>query len=418
MKIRKTSLIPTGIIVALVLVVAIIALFGFLPHARAEGPAGSRLVTIYDRGQELSVITTKDTLREVFQEIGLVFDNNDIVEPGVDEQLVSNDYHVNIYRARPVVIQDGAQQVKVMSAYQTPKQIAEHAGVELRNEDEATLDLTDNIMADGASERLVIDRANPVKLVLYSKEETIYTQAETVADLIKEKGIKLASNDEVSLPGKTSVTPNIKVEIWRNGKQTVTVEEDVDFPVEQIRDINQAFGYKEIRSPGVKGKRNVTYEIEMKSGQIVDRKEIQNVVTRQPEKQIEVIGVKVASPSENEAVTWSFLLNQGFTREQAAGIMGNLMQEHGFRTDGDGLAQWTGGRKARLMAMEDPYSVQTQLEFMMSELNGGYSKAKNAIVASTTVEGAVKAFQNLYERCGVCAESRRVDYAYSILGRY
>lgn len=301
MKIKRHSIIPVGIVIVLTLVVAIVALFGFLPQARAEGPAGTRLVTIYDRGGEQSVITTKDTLREVFQEIGLMLDGNDIVEPGLDEQLVSNDYQVNIYRARPIVIQDGAQQIKVMSAYQTPEQITEHAGITMRSEDTATLQLTNNIMSDGASERLVIDRATPVNLVLYSKKETIYTQAETISELMQEKGLKLAGNDQMSLPGSALITPNMTIEIWRNGKQTITVEEEIDFSVEQIKDANRDVGYKEVKTPGVKGKRTVTYEVEMKNGKVVQRKAIQHITTKKPEKQVEIIGAKqppVAGPAE------------------------------------------------------------------------------------------------------------------------
>jgi len=60
--------------------------------------------------------------------------------------------------------------------------------------------------------------------------------------------------------------------------------------------------------------------------------------------------------------------------------MGNLMQEHHFNTDGDGLAQWTGGRKANLLSRPEPYNIYTQLDFLMWELNGGYASTKNLIL--------------------------------------
>src|SRR3990167_9928557 len=45
--------------------------------------------------------------------------------------------------------------------------------------------------------------------------------------------------------------------------------------------------------------------------------------------------IKPEPPQNNEDVVWNFLIAQGFTKVQTAGIMGNLKQEHQFRTDGD-----------------------------------------------------------------------------------
>ena len=107
---------------------------------------------------------------------------------------------------------------------------------------------------------------------------------------------------------------------------------------------------------------------------------------------------------------------KGLSREQVAGIMGNLMQEHGFNTSGDGLAQWTGSRKANLMSRENPYTIQTQLEFLWYELSGGYVKVLNNIRATSDTAEATRIFQNQFERCGQCAETLRINYALSILG--
>lgn len=120
-------------------------------------------------------------------------------------------------------------------------------------------------------------------------------------------------------------------------------------------------------------------------------------------------------PLGNERIIWDFLIGQGFTRNQTAGIMGNLQQEHGFQTSGDGLAQWVGGRKARLMAMPDPYSLTTQLSFLIIEMNEGI---RGTIVATDDVVAVTRIFQNQYERCGVCMEVNRINYAYAILARH
>ena len=126
--------------------------------------------------------------------------------------------------------------------------------------------------------------------------------------------------------------------------------------------------------------------------------------------------------SQNETIAWNFLIANGFTRNQTAGIMGNLQQEHGFQTSdvggGLGIAQWLGGRRSALMARPNYLDINVQLQFMLDELNGSNAHAGAAVRASATIEQAVRAFQNLYERCGICNEGRRVQYAYAINARH
>ena len=271
-----------------------------MPKAYAAD-AGERLVMIHDRGVELGVITKATTLRAVLAEANIRLDANDRVEPGLDETLVANNYQVNIYRARPVVIVDGPVKQLVMSAYQTPKQIAQHAGIKLRDEDSADVSVTSDFVSDGASLRMDVDRAEPVRLTLYGETQTVYTQATNVREFLREKSIELGPQDDMSLGTDAKLKPGIKLSIWRNGKQTVTREEKIAYPVEQIKDADREAGYRQVKTPGADGKKMVTYEIVMRDGKEVSRKTIQSVTTKQPKKQVEVIGTKlppVAGPAE------------------------------------------------------------------------------------------------------------------------
>jgi hypothetical protein len=214
------------------------------------------------------------------------------------------------------------------------------------------------------------------------------------------------------------------VRLWREGKQTITVDETVDFEIETIEDADQSVGYLDIQVPGKKGMRSVTYEIIIQDGREVSRKQIASLTIKNPSKQVEIVGVKgeYTTPSENENIAWEFLTTHGFNRVQAAGIMGNLMQEHGFNTSdtpgGYGIVQWTGSRRANLMAMSHPDNIYTQLDFLMIELDGGYAGVRDAIRTSTTLEEAVIIFQNRFERCGICMEGQRIQFARNILASH
>ncbi|MES2876314.1 MAG: G5 domain-containing protein [Patescibacteria group bacterium] len=292
-----------------------------MPKAHAVGD-GERLVMIHDRGTEQGLISKGDTLREVFDEAGIRLDKNDRVEPGLDEPLVTSSYQVNVYRARPVIIVDGPVKQLVMSAYQTPKQIAKHAGIELQDEDEANVDMTNDFITDGASLRMSIDRASPVQLTLYGKAETVYTQATTVGDFLKEKDITLGKDDDMSLEESSEVTAGMQLSIWRNGKQTITQEEDVTFETEKIQDANRDGSFKQVNTPGVNGKKMVTYEIIMQNGVEVSRVAIQSVVTKQPVKQVETVGTKfnyTGGPLSEAQITALGTCESGMTATRNSG---------------------------------------------------------------------------------------------------
>ncbi|MGE0231165.1 MAG: phage tail tip lysozyme, partial [Flavobacteriaceae bacterium] len=100
----------------------------------------------------------------------------------------------------------------------------------------------------------------------------------------------------------------------------------------------------------------------------------------------------------------------GYTPEQAAGIVGNLVQESGVRSDGAvgdngtafGIAQWRGERFTRLKRFAasrntDWTDFTTQLDFIDSEMKTHETKAYEKLKAAGSIEEATAAFIG-YER--------------------
>ena len=280
---------------------AILMLFGglfFVNQALADATkpatkAGEKLVTIYDRGAEKTIVTKARTIREALKLAKFSIDERqDVVEPSLDSEMVAEKYNINIFRARPITIVDGNKRLKITTAEQTPALIAKAAGIEVFEEDKTTLTNSDNMAVDGANIVMKVDRASMINFVLYGKESVIRTHAKTVGELLKEKNINPKKDDTLSVDRSAKIIPGMKIELWRNGKQTITAEEDVKFEVEKIQDANRDSGYREVKQVGENGKKNVTYEVEMKNGVEVSRKEIASVVTKEPKKQIEIVGTK------------------------------------------------------------------------------------------------------------------------------
>ena len=287
---------PVGVIMiaAATMILLVVGIFISQVSAAsdAEKAKGGRLVTIHDRGEEKVILTKAATIKAALEEADINLDKSDRVEPRLDEELVATAYTVNIYRARPVIVVDGALREKIMTAYQTPEQIVKDAGIELNDEDKTALKASENIIVDGAGLQLEIDRATPFTFVLYGKKTEAFTQEKTVEAMLKKKGITLGENDTLSVPAATPMSAGMTVELWRNGTQTITEEKPIDFEIEKIQDADRDAGYREVKTPGVKGKRTVTYEVVMRNGKEVARKEIQSVVNSEPKKQVEIVGAK------------------------------------------------------------------------------------------------------------------------------
>lgn len=258
----------------------------------SESRSGQHVLRIYDGGMERGILTDADTLREALESAGIALDKNDITEPSLDSKLEAAAYDVNIYRARPVMVVDGSKVTKVITPYRTAKQIAKQADIELQSEDNVRVEHGADVVLEGALERMVIDRAHEVSMVLYGEESTFYTHLATVRELLADKDITVKDEDTLSVTLDAPIVDGMTIELWRNGKQTIEEEVTIEHPVQEIQDSNHKVGYREVQAPGKDGKRLVTYEVVMKNGQEVSRKEIASKTLEEPAKEVVVIGTK------------------------------------------------------------------------------------------------------------------------------
>jgi hypothetical protein len=131
--------------------------------------------------------------------------------------------------------------------------------------------------------------------------------------------------------------------------------------------------------------------------------------------------------SSNEAI--DYLVKKGMSPAQAAGVVGNLLQEStlnsGAYNEAEGaygFAQWRGSRLTDLQnfAASRGKSIDdanTQLDFIMHELNGKEKKAGQMLLASNTAEEAAYNFGKYYERPKTVEQSR-LSYAAQSLAQY
>ena len=341
------------------------------------------VLTIHDRGDEQVVITKAGTLGEALKLAGIeISAGHDVVEPSLDSELVASNYSINIYRARPITVVDGVVKRNITTAEQTPERIAKAAGITIYSEDQTDFSAPSDVLSNGSSQVMLIDRAAVVQFTLYGKHAEVRTRATTVEEFLKEKSIKIGANDYLSVDKGQAISDGMAIELWREGKQTVTVEEEVDFEIEKVQDANREVGYREVKTPGVKGKRNATYEIEMKNGQEASRTEIASVTIEEPKKQVEIIGAKLptpTNPTEAQAIGKEMMLAAGFGEDQWGCLYNLWMRESGWRTTAGNVSSGAYGipqslPASKMAAFGDDYltNPRTQIAWGLSYIKGRY----------------------------------------------
>jgi len=128
----------------------------------------------------------------------------------------------------------------------------------------------------------------------------------------------------------------------------------------------------------------------------------------------------------NPKIAMEFFLDQGWTPEQAAGLVANLQAESYDHIDpaaensgAYGIAQWRGSRKRDFeQEMGRPIkgsSLIDQLKFVQHELNNKEAKAGRLLKQATTAAEAAEIVDEFYERSGGAAIRRRIALANSLL---
>ncbi len=298
---QKTSFHFTGIfLLRLAIVVAVfIGMLIGIQAVRAdsnESQPSQRVITIYDQGEKRVVLTRADTIAETLRQANVTIATHDHVEPALDTKYTTQTYTVNIYRAYPVTVVDGMSRHTILTARSVAREIATAADIAVRDEDTVRLEQSSDPLANGPGLQLNIERATPVTVLLYGAPQQLYTQADTVGEFLAEHDIVVDQMDTLSADTSEVIQANMTIEIWRDGVQTVTIDEPIEFSVRQVLDADAPVGTRTIESPGKPGVKSVVYEITRVEGQETERKIIQEIVTTQPKAQIEIVGNKTTHP--------------------------------------------------------------------------------------------------------------------------
>lgn len=132
---------------------------------------------------------------------------------------------------------------------------------------------------------------------------------------------------------------------------------------------------------------------------------------------------KLNSTEGRTEFAMDFFTSRGFTKEAAAGIVGNLLAESGLNPKseqygggpGRGIAQWTVDQRwqtylkfAKNRGLE-PTDLEAQLRFIIHEMPSQMGESAKSIKSMTDANAAAKLFMDKYERPGKPNWDRRAS---------
>lgn len=295
---QRPYIVPLGgALLAIILVIAFLVGHG----TQNLRPSGAHVVFLTDAGHRRVLDTKAKTVGALIDKLDLHLIPQDVVEPSLDTPIPEDNFRINVYRARPVVVIDNsAKKMVTLTAQKSARVVAQQAGLTVYPEDSVMFgqgNLKENIIG----EKVLIERSTPIALNLYGTPLSARTLAKTVGGLLKEKNIKLAKGDSVQPAVATPITPGIQVAVIRNGTQVATVNETIPPPIQYVEDSSLSFGTTAVRQPGTPGKRVVTYQIQTQNGMEVGRVILQQAIIQAPVPSIVARGTVVAVTGSHES---------------------------------------------------------------------------------------------------------------------
>ncbi|MBE6793541.1 MAG: hypothetical protein E7532_01190 [Ruminococcaceae bacterium] len=257
------------------IVAAIVALILFAAVAAST--------TLYAAGKDNSSDTSALYTDDILSQAGITLDEKDEVHRVDADGAVS----LTIIRAFDVEVVYRGESFMVKVAGGTVSEAINAAGFTLSGAESVSLPLDAEVKAGTVIEIT----ADCVVVLTDSKVTTeVATKAITVAEFLKESGVKLNKDDIINVSEDTAIEDGLEIVINRVEYKEEIKTETVDYGFVTEETDDMYLGVTEIYSYGIEGEKEVTYKCKYVDGELVDSEVVSEKITREPVDQIELVG--------------------------------------------------------------------------------------------------------------------------------
>lgn len=229
------------------------------------------------------------TVEEAMDQANFALEKKDETTPARDTKITEQTKTVKIERyAKVTVIDQTGKAQAVAMAGGTVRDALKQADIALGKREYVEPEKA-AYLQDGMEIR--VHKKHRVTVVADGKQKTVWTEAQTVRDLLDKQKIKVKKNDEVSPRRSKKITDKVtKVVVERIRYKKVKQTESIPYETKIKYSDTMKQGTSRVSVPGVKGKKKVTYRVKYVEGKKKSRKIIKETVIRNPVKEVILYG--------------------------------------------------------------------------------------------------------------------------------
>lgn len=191
---------------------------------------------------------------------------------------------------KEIIISDNGLIFKVLTDQKSVSEVMVDLNITLNKEDYIYPSLPEEV-----SNRIIIERATAVKILVDGQTVSCNTFAQNVEQTLNEMKVNLGETDELNYPLNTPIFSGMEVEVTRVKSDKIT--KNVIIPFETIRheDPNLLLGKIKTTQDGEEGLSELVYKIIYKNSRETQRILEKKTILKKPQNKIMVLGTKVVT---------------------------------------------------------------------------------------------------------------------------
>lgn len=252
-------------------------------------PSRNKAYCYNNAGRKKEVVRTHAaTVNDMLKDLEITVQAADYVHPSGDSKVEDN-LEVVWKPAQKITLVQDEETEEVWSTADTVEEFLKEQDLEVNEKDKITPSKNTKMEANM---EVAIDKAFSLKLVVGGNEKQVWSTSTTVADFLKQQGVKLNDLDRVEPGLVEKVEAKNTVNVIRIEKVTDVVEEPVDFAVITKKDDSLSKGKENIVKEGKDGLISKKYEVVKENGKEVKRKLLSEKVVNKKQDKVITVGTK------------------------------------------------------------------------------------------------------------------------------
>lgn len=233
------------------------------------------------------------TVADVLNANGINLGSNDIVSPALDAT-VTDGQNIAVSYAKPVNLTLDGKQHSFVTVAATLDEALRSQNITDPSAVWSSVPLDTELPRTGLS----VEVSTPKKISLSvggAKAQTITTNANTVADLLSQRGVSADSDDLVSPSTDAYLSAGEKIVLNRVEVTSKTVTEGVSYTVNKKKNSSLWAGESRTLVAGKDGKATRTYQITMINGKVTKKVIVDEAILAKPKAATIEVGTKTSS---------------------------------------------------------------------------------------------------------------------------